>query len=262
MKCTHVEDSLESYISGDLDDATTSAVAEHLRTCEECTKRYDRTRSLIGDLKDMKGAFVPMEVFDMAQTNRTARPAASWGWKFSTAFAITVAALALTALTVPAVAENIPVLPVGQRLSTLEADNERLAGEIEALEIKIREIEGVEVPVVETADPELPADVNEAVMSLSMRFVRAQYDGDTAALASMGTERLKADLAAHPDDYLRDGGEAVFAQMTDVSRSGDTFLVFVRLSDSGQWSEGQYQQNFEIIKVGDEYLVDFMGMDA
>lgn len=262
MRCEHVEDSLESYISGDLDDAATSAVAEHLRTCEACTKRYDMTRSLIGDLKNMKGAFVPMEVFDMAQTNRAARPGATWAWKFSTAFAMAVAALALTALTVPAVAENIPALPVGQRLSSLEADNERLTGEIEALEIRIREIEGVEVPVVETAEPELPADVNEAVMSLAMRFVRAQYAGDTAALAEMGTERLKADLLAHPADYLRDGGEAVFAQMTDVSRSGDTFLVFVRLSDSGQWNDSQYQENFEIIQVDGEYLVDFMGMDA
>jgi hypothetical protein len=262
MNCKYVEDSLESYISGDLDDATTSAVAQHLRTCEECAKRYDRTRSLIGDLKTLKGAFVPMEVFNMAQTNRTARPGVSWGWKFSTAFAMTVAALALTALTVPAVAESIPALPVGRQLSSLEADNERLADEIAALEIRIREIEGVKVPVVETAEPELPADVNEAVMSLAMRFVRAQYAGDTEALATMGTDRLRADLAANPEDYLRDGGEAVFAQMTDVSSSGEAFLVFVRLSDSGQWSDGQYQENFEIIKVGDEYLVDFMGMDA
>jgi hypothetical protein len=80
----------------------------------------------------------------------------------------------------------------------------------------------------------------------------------------MGTERLKADLAAHPDAYVRSGGAGLtFAQMTEAAVTEDgTYLMFVRLMDSADWSQSQYQEDFEIKRVGDTYLVDFMGMDA
>jgi len=79
-----------------------------------------------------------------------------------------------------------------------------------------------------------------------------------------GTDRLKADIEAHPEEYLRaQGAKIVFAQMTEAAQSEDgTYLVFVRLSDSEEWTDSQYQEDFEIVKEGGVYLVDFMGMDA
>jgi len=195
MNCMDVRDSLESYISGDLDDTAASAVAEHLRTCDECTARYDRMRGLIGDLKGLKTAFVPREVFDMSYATRGAAGGSAWIWKLSTAFAALLALLAVSALTVPAVAAVLPSLPVTERLSTLEAENERLTDQVEELEIKIQQIEGTQVPVVETAEPTLSPEINAAVQSLVMRFVRAQYAGDIETMRALGTDKLDADLA-------------------------------------------------------------------
>lgn len=264
MNCIDMRDSLESYIAGDLDDATASDVAEHLRSCSACALEYDRVRDLVGDLKGLREAYVPREVFDMSTITNGARTRArsAWGWKVATAAALVLAALSLSVLAIPAVAENLKVLPVSERLLELKADNVRLEEKVDELEIKVKEIEGEDVPVIETADPKLPAEVNAAVQSLVMRFIKAQYAGDIETMRDLGTEKLKADLAAHPNDYVRKAGEVTFAQMTDVSTSGDTYLVFVRLMDSAEWSDSQYQEDFEIKKVGDTYLVDFMGMDA
>ncbi len=165
-------------------------------------------------------------------------------------------------LTIPAVAETLRVLPVSEKLVSLKADNAELEKKVEALEIKVKEIEGQKVPVVETANPKLPAEVNNAVQSLAMRFINAQYAGDLKTLKVLGTEKLQADLAKHPNEYIRKGGKVNFAQMTDVSMSGDTYLVFIRLMDANEWTDSQYQEDFEIKKVGEKYLVDFMGMDA
>ena len=262
MNCNEVREALESYVAADLDDATTEAVAEHLHDCSTCAAEFDRVRDLVGDLKGLREAYVPMEVFDMSAIRTDAQPRSGWGWKLATVAALLIAALSLSVLTIPAVAETLRVLPVSERLVSLKADNAELEKKVEELEIKVKEIEGQKVPIVETADPKLPAEVNDAVQSLAMRFINAQYAGDLKTLKKLGTEKLQADLAKHPNDYIRKGGKVNFAQMTDVSMSGDTYLVFVRLMDANEWTDSQYQEDFEIKKVGDIYLVDFMGMDA
>jgi len=51
--------------------------------------------------------------------------------------------------------------------------------------------------------------------------------------------------------------------MTEPALAEDgTYLIFVRLMDSGDWNESQYQEDFEIKLIDGRYLVDFMGMDA
>jgi hypothetical protein len=262
MNCTDACDSLEAYIAGDLDDALASEVAEHLWSCSACGARYDRVRELVGGLKGLREAFIPREVFDMSAIRNDVRPKSAWGWKIATVATALVAAVSLSILAIPALAESLAVLPVSERLASLKAENVLLEDKVDALEIKIKEIEGQKVPVVETAQPKLPADVNNAIQSLAMRFINAQYAGDIKTMRELGTDKLKADLAKHPDSYVRSGGPAVFAQMTDVSMSGDTYLLFIRLMDAKEWNSSQYQEDFEIKKVGDTYLVDFMGMDV
>lgn len=265
MNCNDVSDSLEMYIAGDLDVTTSSAVAEHLAGCDACTAVYDRLRYLIGDLKDVGESFIPVERFTTSEHAMPARlkPRASLGWRLAAAAGIALAVLSTSALSVPAIARQLP-LPLGRELSALEEDNARLAEQVEQLKIEIRDIEGTQVPVVTDGTPVLPPEQNEQVQALAMAFIRAQYAGDIEALAAMGTDKLKADLAEHADDYLRPGaGDVVFAQINDVAEAEPgRYLVFVRVSDQGAFSDSQYQEDFEIVREGGTFLVDFMGMDA
>lgn len=260
MNCPDVNKSLEMYIAGDLSDAESREVAAHLAGCERCAADYERTRVLVGRVKDLAEAFVPVERFSPAPARRAA---AGWGWRLATAAALALALLSVSALTVPAIARQLP-LPVADELEALETENADLREQVDELELRIEQIGGEDVPVIDTTPGDLPPEVNAAVQMLAMEFIKAQYAGDIDALAAMGTERLKADLAEHPDDYLRAGGEGLtFAQMTEAAVTEDgTYLVFVRLMDSAEFSGMQYQEDFEIKRVGDEYLVDFMGMDA
>lgn len=260
MNCPDVNESLEMYIAGDLPDAESRDVAAHLAGCETCAADYERTRVLVGRVKDLAEAFVPVERFSPAPAHR---PAAGWGWRLATAAALALALLSVSALTVPAIARQLP-LPVSDALDELETENADLREQVDELQLRIEQIGGEDVPVVDTTPGDLPPEVNMAVQTLAMEFIKAQYAGDVDALAAMGTDRLKADLAANPESYLREGAEGLtFAQMTEAAVTEDgTYLVFVRLMDSAEFSGMQYQEDFEIKKVGDGYLVDFMGMDA
>jgi hypothetical protein len=266
MKCDQTRESLESYVAGDLDGARAGQVAEHLERCADCSRERDRVREIARGLAGLRHAYAPRQVFDPSlleqKKARGFGRSGAWGWRLATVAALLLAAMSLSVLAIPALAENLTVLPVSERLASLKADNARLAKKVDTLEIEIREIEGKKVPVIETAKPKLPAEVNLAVQTLAMHFIDAQYARNLSAMRALATDKLKADLAKHPDIYLREGGPVVFAQMTDVSKSGGTFLLFVRLMDSKEWNSSQYQEDFEIRKVGDTYLIDFVGMDA
>ncbi|MHB1342182.1 MAG: anti-sigma factor family protein [Coriobacteriia bacterium] len=265
MTCEEVRDDLEMYIGGDLGDERSAAVAAHLARCEECARAYEHTRLAIAGLKDLGAAYVPVERFEpaaAAPVSSRSPARAGWGWRLATAAALVVSLVSVSALTVPAVAKTLP-LPLGNQIEQLEEDNERLADEVEELKIQLKEIGGEQVPVVETAEPPLPPEVNAAVQELAMAFIKAQYANDLDALKALSTDRLKAEIERDPRTYLRPKGAVVFAQMTDVSLAeGDVYLVFVRLSDSVEFTDSQFQEDFEIKKVGEKYLVDFMGMDA
>jgi hypothetical protein len=262
MNCSDVRDSLEPYIADDLTDAESERVAAHLSACDECSAAYDRTRALAGDLKDLGEAFVPRERF-VPRPAYVPRPAGGWGWRVAAIAASVVALLAVSAMSLPAIARQLP-LPIAREIDALEDENESLKQQVDELTVRLETIDGEEVPVVDTTPGDLPPEENLAVQTLAMAFIRAQYAGDLEALKSMGTDRLKADIEARPQDYLRpEGADVVFAQMTEAAVTEDgTYLVFVRLSDSVEWTDSQYQEDFEIKRVGDIYLVDFMGMDA
>ena len=262
MNCHEAMDALEMYIAGDLDESDSLDVAAHLATCDGCAAEYERLRTLIGGMRGIAESFVPVERF-VAPAPATVARRGGWGWRVATAAAALLAAVSVSALTVPALARQLPV-PLASEIERLEGENAALQEEVDELTVRLETVGGEEVPIVDTTPGDLPAEVNTAVQTLAMEFVRAQYAGDLEALAAMGTDRLKADIEAHPEDYLRaQGAEIVFAQMTEAAQTDDgTYLVFVRLSDSEEWTDSQYQEDFEIVKEGDRYLVDFMGMDA
>lgn len=273
MNCPDVRELLDAYIAGEAPEAQAREVEAHLATCTECEAAAVPRRSLVGQLRSMGEAFEPVEHF--AVTREAAREAARepvaappaprglWRWRIATAAAAVLALASMSALAVPAIARQLPV-PLAQEIDALEAQNADLQQQVDELTIRIEEIGGEDVPVIDTTPGDLPAEVNSAVQTLAMEFIRAQYAGDLEALAAMGTDRLKTDLAEHPESYLREPGASVtFAQMTEAAVTEEgVYLLFVRLLDSAEWSESQYQEDFEIIKIGDTYLVDFMGMDA
>ncbi|MBE0475691.1 MAG: zf-HC2 domain-containing protein [Coriobacteriia bacterium] len=269
IDCEACRESLESYIGGDLEAARAREVAEHLAVCEACAASYESTRRVVAGLTDLGGSFVPRRRFEVPQGRAShVGSGVGRGWRVAAAAGVAAALLTATAASVPAVAEQLP-LPVGRQLAELredraelEAETERLAEEVERLEIELREIEGERMPQVNTAEPALPPEVNDAVQGLVVRFVRAQYERDASALRAMATERLRAEIDRRPGDYLKEGATVTFAQTTDVSLAQDgTYLVFVRLSDA-EFHDSQYQENFTVIKAGDAYLVDSVEMDA
>ena len=262
MNCSDVRDALELYIADDLTDAESAKVAAHLASCDECALAYERTRALVSDLKGLSEAFVPRERF-VPTVAGARRPAGGWVWRAVAIAASVIAILAVSAMSVPALARQLP-FPLGREIELLEQRNTDLQEQVDELTVRLETVGGEEVAIVDTTPGDLTPEENAAVQMLAMDFIRAQYAGDLEALAAMGTDRLKADLAARPQDYLRaQGADVVFAQMTEAAITEDgTYLMFVRLSDSVEWTDSQYQEDFEIKRVGDTYLVDFMGMDA
>lgn len=269
MNCPDVRELLDAYVTGEAPDAAARELEAHLATCAECEAAAVRRRSLVGQLRSMGKAFEPVEHYEVTREQAASAPSPSpaprglWRWRIATAAAAALALVSMSALAVPAIARQLPV-PLAQEIDALEAQNADLQQQVDELTIRIEEIDGEDVPVVDSTPGDLPAEVNNAVQTLAMQFIRAQYAGDLEALAAMGTDRLKADLAEHPESYLREPGASVtFAQMTEAGVTEDgVYLLFVRLLDSAEWSESQYQEDFEIIKIEDTYLVDFMGMDA
>lgn len=267
--CEQCHESMEAYISGDLGRDGTSAVSEHLADCEDCAALHDSRQRLVRSLRSLPSGIEPVRPVRMPQSSPGRGASLVW-WRSAAAVAASIAMLSVSALAVPAFAEKIPGLPLAQQLERLEAERDELKAEaeslserVEALEIQVKEIDGEKVPVVDSAgEGAVAPEVNDAVQRLGMAFIKAQYEGDKAALKEMSTDKLKAEIDRRPGDYLKTPGEVVFAQMTTVGKTPDgTLLLFVRLSDA-EFSDSTYQENFEIKFEGGRYLVDFVGMDA
>jgi len=266
--CETCRDSIESYVGGDLSGPQARDVESHLAECDECATFCAARRDLIESLRSVPSGLESVRPVRIAARERPdGRMLARW--RATAGVAAVLALLAVTVLAVPAFAARIPGLPVSEELRQLQTERDRLAAEtaalgerVEQLEIEVKEIGGVKVPVVDTAPGAVAPEVNDAVQKLAMDFIRAQYRGDKAALKAMSTQRLVAEIDKHPGTYLKKPGNVVFAQMTTVGKTGDgTLLEFVRLSDS-EFPDSTYQEDFEIKFEGGTYLIDSVGMDA
>jgi hypothetical protein len=266
--CETCRESIESYVSGELSELHARDVAFHLAECDECAAYHTTQRDLIQSLRDVPSGVEPVRPVSVAAQRRPQSRALGW-WQTAAGVAAGLALFAISALTIPAFASQIPGLPVSAELERLQTERDRLEAEakslgerVEQLEIEVKQIGGENVPVVDTAPDAVAPEVNDAVQRLAMDFIRAQYRGDKAALKALSTKRLDAQIDKNPGEYLKKPGDVVFAQMTTVGKTDDgTLLVFVRLSDA-EFSDSTYQENFEIKLEGGNYLVDSVGMDA
>ncbi len=290
MSCDEIRGALEGYIAGDLDDRETSRVAEHLAVCPACAVAYEETRLLVGELKDLRNAFQPTRVFEevpdvaaharsreerRADGRRAAAsgraPRRSWSRAWAVAAAMLLVALvgAVAVVTVPSLARTLP-LPVGDRLDDLERENRaihelnrQMQQRIDKLEARVNELTGDDVNVVPTSEEDIPDEVTMAVQEVVIEFIKAQYAGDVARMKEVATPALQARIEASPDEYLRDdAGTVSIAQMTDVSIYEGLYMTFVRMSDTKEFTDSQYQENFGVKRVGERYLVDLMETDA
>ncbi|MFU8890151.1 MAG: zf-HC2 domain-containing protein [Anaerosomatales bacterium] len=263
MNCRDIDELLESYIRGELDDTTASGVADHLETCARCRVAYEDTRVLVGELIDLGDAFQPARAWSAPALARHAareRRTAQHRW---VAVAATFAALSLvsaTLLAVPALARQVKILPVAREIAALERDAEQLSDQVEELETRLAEIGGSEMVLVET-EPVLDEADNRAAQERAMEFVRAMYAGDVGALQALATGDLAARIADRPADYLRTGG-VVFAQINNISEMESAYWVFIRMSDTVEFTDSQFQLNISLERDGDGFLVSAVEMDA
>jgi hypothetical protein len=280
MNCDDIRQELELLASGELDDAAARQVEEHLRDCDECSRRYAMMSRLAERLKRLPDAYRPtldLEEAIMGEMRQEARRERQQGRGFwrSRAWVAAAAVLALCLIgavvvaSVPALARQLP-LPIGHRLGALETTSKQaqlqsrqMQAQIDKLKIEVKKVHGQLVNVIQTSKEQLSPDVNYAVQSVVIDFIEAQYAGDLKKMKSLSTPAMQAEIDANPQIYLRDkSGQVTFVQMTDVGKSGETYLEFVRLIDTKTFNESQYQEDFELLKVGDKYLIDFEGMDA
>ena len=134
---------------------------------------------------------------------------------------------------------------------------------VDKLEQRVEELTGDQVNVVPSSEDELPDEVTMAVQQVAIEFIKAQYAGDMDRMKELATPALRERIDANPGEYLRDdAGTVSFAQMTDVGIYEGLYVTFVRLSDTKEFSDSQYQENFGVKKVGDLYLIEYMEMDA
>ncbi len=261
-KCEDVRDGLEPYIRGESAASEASAIADHLGGCEPCRDEYEAMRGLVSGLLELGGSYEPAARWTPPATPRDERAQRrlSRAWPAVAAAFAALAVAASTLLAVPALAEQVTVLPIATRIAALEADAAELAATVETLETRLALIGGDEVTVVET-DPVLDAATNLAVQEQAMAFVRAMYAADVESMQALSTPALAEEIAARPHEYTRSGG-VVFGQINNVSEAEGRYWVFVRVSDTVEFTDSQYQLNIGLERDAGGFRVAVVEMDA
>lgn len=284
MKCSKVLDLLEECIMGELDSVTEEAVKAHLAECTTCRKEYEETKSLITGLRDLRKSLkIKDGISDMNKRRTVSMLKEKKG--FIPRFIPNVAAcvffgafiLSSTVMAFPSIAAKYtPELPivkemvqareenkaVKQQIEEVKQENEEIKQEFEKLKIQLKEINGTEIREVQTSEG-IPHEENNAIQSMVLDYIKAQFRGDIDTLKSMSTDEFKKRIDKRKSDVLMTKrGDVIFSQITNVAKEGDMYLVFVRLTDTSVEDQVEYQLNFEIKKIEDKFLVSFVGLDA
>lgn len=72
MNCRDFENDFELYVLGDLDEARSAAIREHMNDCSECQKRRASAERLVANLNESMGRFEPPHAFAESQVARMA----------------------------------------------------------------------------------------------------------------------------------------------------------------------------------------------
>lgn len=274
MNCQEVRDNLELYIAAELEPEAANPLARHLESCPDCRREYLRTKELITGLRQLPQEITLKDVLQVQmqkEINKNAHPSKS---RHKSGFAIGAAVvffilftLSGTLLAFPALAEKYtPSLPIVQDLNNLKTETAALKdqtlalqNEAEALKVQMKQIGGTQLKVVETATA-LDAAANSEVQALALSFVKAQYKGDLEEIQSITTPEFYQKIQARQSQYIwTNNGAVIFGSITNVAQDKDSYLVFVRISDSRDDSE--FQENFILVKVNGEYKIQEVELD-
>ena len=278
MRCHKILELTEEYIMGELDEDQRTLVENHFRECADCRKEYEEIKALVSNIQNIKNRLNTEEVIiTMNKKNIVNQLEKSERHPF-TRFVPGIAAciflvmflFAGSILAFPSFASKyVPKLPFIKELSQAKVENNEIKQQIESakkeneqLKIEIKRIKDVEVKEV-TTSVGVPAAEDKAVQELVIDFIKAQYHGDINALKDMSTEEFKKQIDGNKQGIiLIKRGEVIFTQITNVAKEGEKYLVFVRLNDSEEKDDADYQEDFEVVKVAGKYLVSFAGKDA
>ncbi|MFZ5990013.1 MAG: zf-HC2 domain-containing protein [Bacillota bacterium] len=284
MKCNKVLELIEEYIMGELDLDTRMLVDKHLQQCDACMTEYEETKEVIGGLHQLKNSLkIKEDILDMSKRsivknvrrNRKPLGRALSGVAAGVFFAMFLLTSSIIAF--PTFASTyVPELPVVKQLKEVQSsyntvkqenqqikkENEEIKQENEKLKKTIKEIGGSSIVEYQTSEGIGEAD-NNAIQNMVIDFIKAQYKGDMETIKEMCTDEFKKEVDRMRSDILMDKkGDVVFTQITNVAKEGELYLVFVRLNDTSEADDADYQLNFELKKIGEKFLVSFVGKDA
>lgn len=299
MNCDKVLELIEEYIMGELDENSSKMVEEHLLNCEVCKKEFEETKEIISSLHDLKESItIKEDVLDMSKRNivkkaskRSKKPVRKYLSGVVAAMFFGMFLFTSSIIAFPTFASTyMPELPVVKQLRDaqnnyntvkqevqdvkqqneeivkqnefIKKENEEIKQENEKLKKTIKEIGGSKITEYQTSEGIGEAD-NNRIQEMVIEFIKAQYKGDIEVIKGMCTDQYKKEIDRYKDDILIDKkGDVVFTQITNVAKEGDLYLVFVRLNDSSETDDADYQLNFELVRVNDRFLVSFVGKDA
>ncbi|GAB6171301.1 hypothetical protein JCM15765_07790 [Paradesulfitobacterium aromaticivorans] len=274
MNCQEVLDNLELYISGELEPEVADPLSRHLKSCPHCHREYIRSQELINSLHQLPQQIRLKDVLKVQMQNEINKNATSKKFKHRSGFAIGAAAvffvlftLSSTLLAFPALAEKYtPSLPIVQNLSHLKTETAALKdqtvalqSEADALKVQMKQIDGTSLKVVETRAALDSAD-NAQVQTLALSFIKAQYKGDMQKIQSITTPEFYQKIQTRQSQYIwTDNGAVIFGSITNVAKEKDSYLVYVRISDSRDDSE--FQENFILVNDNGTYKIKEVELD-
>lgn len=159
---------------------------------------------------------------------------------------------------------NTEVEKLKENETAKQNEIDTLNEEIEKLKIMIKEISDEQITEVITS-PNEDEIQNLMLQTFVVNFVKEMYRGNYENAARFCTDEFAVTVINKPGDIIMrpESSALVFSQITNIAKTEDgTFLVFLRLNDSGDEMEADYQLNFEIMMIDDEYFISFVGMDA
>ncbi|MDQ2086289.1 zf-HC2 domain-containing protein [Herbivorax sp. ANBcel31] len=152
----------------------------------------------------------------------------------------------------------------------IKMQNEEIKLENEQLKKTIKEIEGESIPEYQTSEGIGYSD-NQRIQEMVIRFIKALYSGDTETMKKMCTDEFRKELEEERSEILfnnrgdyvySDSENLVFTQITNVAKEGEMYLVFVRLNDGSYEEVADYQLNFHLEKIDEEFRVSVVEKDA
>ncbi len=281
MNCREFLKLMEEYIMDKISPVQRTAIENHLEVCKQCRLEYEKTKALVQKIRNIKNVLrsredigMNMDMNKKSIVNKLNKPERRSYTRLLPGIAACVFFVMFVfsgfILAFPSLAcRYIPEIPLVKELSQTIEENSEIRQEIEAvkmeneqLKMEIKKIKDIEVNEVTTSEG-VSEEEDRAVQELVVDFIKAQYRKDIDALKQMSTDEFKKQIDRMKQSiFMGKGGEVVFTQITNVAKDNDIYYVFVRLNDSAESDDADFQENFEVVRVGEEYLVSFVGLDA